>query len=200
MSTPPSLPPKTPDLSNNQGTPSPLPAPQPIPRVQLSDDIKSLPTEQLKRLFNSVEVLKGYLITLNEKQLNQSVDELDSIIRDIEHFIRTLGQLQSSKEEINRKLPEIQRLAQEWETKEVEMYSSLKRFGAENLYSLLSNSVVESKKLTNSISQSFIQDVEEHDEASIQSFIKSYRNERKLYYLRSEKLHRFNEDRIGGLL
>lgn len=201
MSTPPSLPPKTPDVSNphQQGT-SPRATPQPIARIPVSEDIKSLPKNQLIKLINSVDVLKGYLVTLSQKELDASSKELDAIIRDIEHFIKTLSHLQSSKEDLNKRLLPLQRLVSEWESKEVEMYSSLKKFGSESIYSLLNDSVFESKKLTNSISQSFIQDVKEHDESSIQHFIRSYRSERKLYYLRSEKLHRFNEDRIGGLL
>lgn len=202
MSTPPSLPPKTPEYgtSNAQRDASPQPTPQPIARIEVSEDIRSLPTDQLLRLMESIDILKGYLIQLSEKELNQSASELDTIIGDIDHFIKSLSQLQTSKDALNKQLFELQRLVEEWESKEVAMYASLKKFGPENIYSLLSSSVNESRKLTNSISQSFIQDVQEHDESSIQSFIKSYRNERKLYYLRSEKLHRFNEDRIGGLL
>jgi len=202
MSTPPSLPPKTPDFSNGSGQISPqlTSQPKPISKVEVSEDIKSLPSDQLIKLMGATDVLKGYLMNLSEAEQNDSAKELDTIIRDIEHFINTLSHLQTSKQDINQKLLRHQGLAKQWEDTEIKMYSALKKFGPENMYSLLSSSVRESKKLTNSISQSFIQDVEEHDESSVQSFIKNYRNERKLYYLRNEKLHRFNEDRIGGLL
>ncbi|CCH45047.1 hypothetical protein BN7_4625 [Wickerhamomyces ciferrii] len=199
---PPTLPPKTPEHSTGQEiNQRPPPPQQQVTQVDIPEEIQSLPKDQLIKLIQSVDVLKGYLITLNEKNLQDNTVVLDGIVKDIESFIQKLQQLQKSKDDLNKQLLSLQALTSEWNSREVDMYSSLQKFGSKNLYSLLRTSVLESKKLTESISQSFIQDsLEKHDEASIQNFIKNYKAERKLYYLRTEKLHRFNEERVGGLL
>ncbi|ODV74995.1 vacuolar protein sorting family 37 protein CYBJADRAFT_161475 [Cyberlindnera jadinii NRRL Y-1542] len=210
---PPSLPPKGAPLADNgnshsrpeSSTSPPSQAashaqtPTPSVKIPLPDNFGSLPTREIEKLLSTLDVLKGYLVTLIQGELDKDVAELEGIVRQIESYKEKLEQLESCKRKTRLKAEEVNELTSQWLQKEQEMKKALYRFSRENLQSLLQTSVQESRKLTESIQATFVSHIDQHDEQSIQMFIKSYRHERKEYYLHKEKLSRFQQGRIGGI-
>jgi hypothetical protein len=198
--TPPSLPPKGLELSDGSSPTSVGDESQQLkPHIPLPDNFHDLPTSEISKLLDTMDTLKGYLVTLIQNELEKEVNDLEGIIKEIGGYIEKLGELQAKKQQTQSRLDQIQQLTKEWEDQQKQMHEALQRFRAENIHSLLQRSVLESQKLSDSIQLTFVSHVEQHDEQSIQAFIKTYKQERKLYYLRHEKLQRYQESRIGGL-
>lgn len=132
-------------------------------------------------------------------QVENEVKELDAVVKQIETYIESLHKLNSQKDETNKRLEHMHSLVQKWTVTEAQMAKSLQKFSRENIYTQLLSSVNDSRRLTESIQDSFLSHTVNHDEAVILEFIRNYKQERTLYYLRKEKLSRFNENRVGGL-
>ncbi|CDR38364.1 CYFA0S02e00782g1_1 [Cyberlindnera fabianii] len=207
--TPPTLPPKgplssTPADSSVGGDSTPVsqtPTPHQHERrhIPLPQVCKTLPTHEITKLLDTLDVLKGYLITLMKDQVENEAKELDAVVKQIETYIESLHKLNSQKDETNKRLEHMHSLVQKWTATEAQMARSLQKFSRENIYTQLLSSVNDSRRLTESIQDSFLSHTVDHDEAVILEFIRNYKQERTLYYLRKEKLSRFNENRVGGL-
>ncbi|KAH3679718.1 hypothetical protein WICMUC_000749 [Wickerhamomyces mucosus] len=213
MDTPPSLPPKpTSEISNEPSTSKTSNKPSSSSSfisnsinngnlkksIPLPKSFNLLPTSEINKLTNSLNILKGYLITLYQDEFNKNLSDLNLIVEKINEYLIKLQKLNDSKLEISNKLNLLKIQVEEWELIESNMYKSLQKFSNENLGYLLTIAVQDSKKLSESIQSNFITHSNHNDE-SIQQFIKDFTKERKLYYLRNEKLQRFNENRIGGI-
>lgn len=161
-------------------------------------DLTNLSTPQITKLLGSFNILKGYLATLVQKDVDNDVSELSEVIGQINHYIKQLDQLESMKQQTEVSLNELDSLSSKWQAKEQEMYESLRRFNRDEVYKLVLSGVNDAKKLCESIEASFVMG-HQHDDQSIQQFIQSCQRERKLYYQRKEKLQKLQENRVSGL-
>lgn len=195
MSTPPTLPPKGPEYSNGgAGKHTPQ-----RPSIPLPENLQELPTNEISRLLDSLDALKGYLVSLIQSELDKDVSDLNNVVEQIQKYIAQLEDLEKKKHATHTRIENLNSLSAQWQASEREMYSTLARFNRDRIYSILQQSVTDSQKLTESIQATFVSFIDTHDESSIQQFIRTYKDERKLFHLRNEKLHRFQEDRLGGL-
>lgn len=168
--------------------------------LALPEFTQVLPDHELARLLNSIHVLRGFVVTLSQQQLDAQRAQVDALLAQVDSFYQQLDLLQQQKLSTNSQLDALNQLVKTWETVQDDMYRSLKPYSLHNLSVQLASLIEDCKKLTESQSSSFVSHIGQHDEQSIQSFISSYRSQRKLYHLRVEKQHRLNEQRVGGLI
>lgn len=101
--------------------------------------------------------------------------------------------------EVENSLIKTRELEKEWENVQRTMYAVLKPSSSEALYNRLQTAVVESEKTSDSLAASFLESQQKDSSDAVTDFIKEYRQARKTFHLRSERLARMKEGRVGGL-
>ncbi|CCG84251.1 protein of unknown function [Taphrina deformans PYCC 5710] len=102
------------------------------------------------------------------------------------------------KFEAENSLIKTKHLQDEWEAVERSMYSALKPYTSDALYTRLQAAVSDSEKLSDSLVSSFLDAGPSPLNDDIHDFIKEYRQTRKIHHLRSERLARWKDGRVGG--
>lgn len=214
----PSLPPKTnisktPQQAQSQSASSvtsPPPPPQQAQHVKpttqkvepifsLPETFTLLPNAEILKLCKSLDVLRGFLITQIEAEKEANLSQLNQYIEQLESFKLRLQTILKEKQATNEALEALQLRVKEWESAQADMYAALDKFSHGNVQRILVEAVNDAKALSDSIESSFLSYSGVHDDDSVQEFLDNYMKERTLYYMRREKLARFNEGRIGGL-
>ncbi|KAI8144740.1 hypothetical protein BJV82DRAFT_512874 [Fennellomyces sp. T-0311] len=86
---------------------------------------------------------------------------------------------------------EYRKLLTEYEDKEHEQHEAFNRFSSSTVLTRLKASVYESDELSESVAQSFLDGNLDHD-----SFVKQFRELRKVYHLRASKLERAQQESL----
>ncbi|KAF7722821.1 hypothetical protein EC973_002666 [Apophysomyces ossiformis] len=103
-------------------------------------------------------------------------------------------QLLRLRAEVNDMEKEYRAVKADFEEKERQQQEAFSRFTASTVLTRLKASVYESDELSESVAQSFLDGNLDHD-----SFVKQFRELRKVYHLRASKLERAQKDRLFTL-
>ncbi|OWB77201.1 hypothetical protein B5S32_g1362 [[Candida] boidinii] len=184
--------------------------------VELPSYMQELTLTHLEHFIANHNIIKSYLLTDPKfahiadtliKKLEEQIQFAKALKKDYETNV--LSEIQP----LNASLSKNRSLLDEWNKLQVTMYDTARLFQKEGILNILQHLTSESDANCTKISEEFVNhqysdDPQRHildtdsssDEPRIKEFLKSYRKERKQYYMRHEILDRFKEDRIGGIL
>jgi hypothetical protein len=103
--------------------------------------------------------------------------------------------LVSQREATQKILTDAKAHERRWRDKEKEMYQALQPFSSPALYARLSNAIAEAEATSEAMVESFLDD---GGADGVESWVKSYREIRKLTALRRERMGRWDEGRVVG--
>lgn len=184
--------------------------------VELPSYMQELTLTHLEHFIANHNIIKSYLLT--DPQFAHIADTLIKKLEEQIQFAKALKNdyetnVLSEIQPLNASLSKNRSLLDEWNKLQVTMYDTARLFQKEGILNILQHLTSESDANCTKISEEFVNhrysdDPQRHildtdsnsDEPRIKEFLKSYRKERKQYYMRHEILDRFKEDRIGGIL
>ncbi|OBA23472.1 hypothetical protein METBIDRAFT_35497 [Metschnikowia bicuspidata var. bicuspidata NRRL YB-4993] len=172
-----------------------LEALQPFP---LEKSLQSLPQQFRDEFASLYELVKGYVRNLKlyqdlEKQLRDAVNDTISTINSI---IRLLEEYESHAAIISEKAERLDRLYKDFLTLETLQYQLLSsNFDQTFLKAKFRNLVASSDMKSGEIIGSY-----KENGGDMTQFLLDFKNSRKLYHARREKLHRWDEERVSGFL
>jgi hypothetical protein len=117
------------------------------------------------------------------------------------HLLSLEDQYISLRGSVSTQLATTKQLERQWRAKQAEMDSALARFSPASLYQRVSAGVGEQESLCRGMEESFLGWSEGDGmagEKEVADWVRRYREERKLYYLRRERKERWDEGRVGG--
>lgn len=172
---------------------------------QLPEDLKVLPPDIIEQLTQQHEVLQGYIKLTEEYKvqneaitttLQEQVDKLNKIIDIFDKYSVT-------SEEINGLIVQVNDTFNKFQNQELIQYQLLSNNFNQDLLKtkfekLINYNDQESKQLIRE-NRSKFNDLNSNNDR-LNDFLKDFRESRKLYHLRKEKLNRWNEERVTGLL
>ncbi|RCK65885.1 hypothetical protein Cantr_01559 [Candida viswanathii] len=176
----------------------------PLPRA-----VESLPTPYLEELTNHHDLLQGYIKQLEAYHAKQQeiVGHLSSLDDILENTIykQLIRDYEGVIEKINQQIKSINIIYQEFINLETYQYQLLSsNYNQDNLRAKFKKLIEENNQESVEIVKSYGNDKGAHgSEASDESFndmIEQFKNSRKLYHFRKEKLNRWEEERVSGFL
>ncbi|RKU42700.1 hypothetical protein DL546_006227 [Coniochaeta pulveracea] len=117
------------------------------------------------------------------------------------HLLSLEEQYISLRASVSTQLATTKQLERQWRGKQAEMDSALATFSPASLYQRLSAGVGEQEALCRGMEESFLGWSGSEGvagEKEVADWVRRYREERKLYYLRRERKERWDEGRVGG--
>ncbi|GMF10890.1 unnamed protein product [[Candida] boidinii] len=184
--------------------------------VELPSYMQELTLTHLEHFIANNNLIKSYLLTDPKfahiaETLTRKLEEQIQFAKELKKDYET--NVLSEIQPLNTSLSKNKILLDEWNKLQVTMYDTARLFQKEGILSILQHLTSESDANCTRIAEEFVNhqysdDPQRHildtdsssDEPRIKEFLKSYRKERKQYYMRHEILDRFKEDRIGGIL
>ncbi|KAK9462902.1 uncharacterized protein V1516DRAFT_671440 [Lipomyces oligophaga] len=175
------------------------------PALFIPETLKSVTQQELASLITDDAVLSAYF-TAQHPVSKSHLSTIQSLVSAID----TVGQriasaepaLAESRTRAAAALREAQHLDTEWHVKEREMYESLQPFSAPRLRSRLVNATAEAEHVSEALATSFLDQSNiggQRDADAAAQFVREYRQVRRIFHLRKERLERWNEERVGGI-
>jgi hypothetical protein len=166
----------------------------------------------LKEILNSNDIQRGLAFTgVGTGQAltisHGSVQELLKINISLAQSLRSLEtHLQHQRESSQTRLLSLRALERQWQAKQVKQDNALQEFSPPALYQRLNAAVSEQESLCRSIEDSFLDSNSAlmgdagaiRNEREVSDFVRSYKENRKLFYIRKEHKQRWDEGRVGG--
>lgn len=203
---PPQLPSETSDLPSRIAAPQPIPDPGPqwLPRY-LQDKAKG----DLATLLQSPQLLNALVhspqtihpsLAASHQALQTALAEniaLASHLADLESHVV------SARAATSAQLLSARALERQWRAKQAEMDAALAPFAPASLYQRLVAGVNEQEGVCRALEESFLageggEDGKVASEREVAEWVRSYREAKKLAYLRRERKERWDEGRVGG--
>lgn len=98
--------------------------------------------------------------------------------------------LQEKRASVESRLKELKDLDESWQSVEHDMFQALAPYTSHSLQARLAHAAHESDAASNALLESFLL------QGNAADFISAYRRERKQFYLRKERLDRWQDDRV----
>ncbi|ODV89154.1 hypothetical protein CANCADRAFT_3788 [Tortispora caseinolytica NRRL Y-17796] len=206
--TPPPLPPLPSSGEHTTGTNTPKTSEPsritlsayPTPSAPLPSEVLAAPKEDLQTILDST-FLQDALIYCQHPQSKGELDKpAEMLLEEALKRSEALEKKRESLEELHRRVTaaalEAKTAEDDWQKCEKEMYIALRKCGGSALGQKLSAGVAESERICEGLSASFLESNAGSDE--IIHFIRDYRRERQLFYLRQERKQRWDEERVAG--
>jgi len=152
--------------------------------------------DDLQYLLHSPELLNALFTATHPSADTTTATLTAALSRNVElaqHLSVQEHQLIALRETTQQKLAEAKTLERRWREKEKEMYQALQPFSSPALHARLVNATNEAEQTGDAMLESFLE-----QGGDVESFIRGYREVRKLAALRNERMGRWDEGRVGG--
>jgi len=171
----------------------------PLPKA-----LESLPPSVFQQFLESKDLLQGYLKQLKayqEKQLEiiDQLGELDNILENVIHK-QLIKDYAALVDKINQQIKSINIIYQEFLNLETYQYQLLSNNFNQDILKLKFKKLLEK---TNQDSLNIVKNYHEKGESTDDDFnnmIENFKESRKLYHSRKEKLYRWEEERVSGFV
>ncbi|KAK9457915.1 hypothetical protein V1511DRAFT_491224 [Dipodascopsis uninucleata] len=131
---------------------------------------------------------------------------ISSLAHDIEDLAKSIKSrepiLESSRSQAEQELALAREDEKKWKQKESEMYSALAPYSGATLHSKLRAATIEAEQISEALADSFLEGggMGTVTVDSVNKFVRDYRQVRRIYHLRKERLGRWDEERVAGQL
>ncbi|KAI0176625.1 hypothetical protein BJ166DRAFT_584792 [Pestalotiopsis sp. NC0098] len=119
-----------------------------------------------------------------------------------QHLVELEGRLAHQRSSTQAQLLSTHALERQWRAKQSEMDVALAPFAPSSLYQRLTQGLQEQEMVCAAMEESFLDGDGSDDnvatEREVNEWVRRYRENRKLFYLRQERKERWNERRVGG--
>ncbi|KAF3004705.1 hypothetical protein E8E14_006896 [Neopestalotiopsis sp. 37M] len=119
-----------------------------------------------------------------------------------QHLVELEGRLTHQRSSTQAQLLSTHALERQWRAKQSDMDVALAPFAPSSLYQRLTQGLQEQEMVCTAMEESFLDgDGSDHNvatEREVNEWVRKYRENRKLFYLRQERKERWNERRVGG--
>ncbi|KAK7205341.1 hypothetical protein BZA70DRAFT_277874 [Myxozyma melibiosi] len=108
--------------------------------------------------------------------------------------------LSSRRTTVEKQLREAQKQDDVWHAREKEMYAALQPYSSSGLKARLSAATAEAEQVSEALAGSFLDMSGSSSRGGLDAgqFVRDYRQVRKIFHLRKERLERWKEERVGG--
>ncbi|CAX42857.1 conserved hypothetical protein [Candida dubliniensis CD36] len=186
--------------------------PEPIKFVSIEDlnafplpkTLESLPPSVFQQFLDSKDLLQGYLKQLKAYQEKQQeiidqLDDLDNILGNVIHK-QLIKDYTALVDKINQQIKSINIIYQEFLNLETYQYQLLSNNFNQDILKLKFKKLLEK---TNQESLNIVKDYHETAESTeddLNNMFENFKESRKLYHSRKEKLYRWEEERVSGFV
>lgn len=171
--------------------------PFPLPK-----EVRDLPPEIFQQLISLYDLIKGYVLSLQTYK-----DHEHSLVKAIDHNVQTLNRILVLLEEYNAHsdtilalAKDLERLYREFLILETQQYQLLStNYNIEVLKKKYERLIDECDADSVARARSYVQE-DDVLANKLLLFLHTFKDARKEYHIRKEKLNRWDEERIGGLM
>lgn len=163
--------------------------------------LDSLPHKTLNEFSQLYELVRGYIKGLEGYKIYKEsvVTRINDQIAQLNQIIVLLESYSATSKKIDENLATVNRLYNEFINLETIQYQLLSsNFDVGFLKQKYAGLVRESDQKLVDFIKAFPGKAAGEDETAL--FLRQFREERKTYHMRREKLHRWNEERVGGFI
>lgn len=171
----------------------------------LPRDLLVLPNEFVDQLTKQHQLLAGYIRLTHEYQShNEEITKtLNEQILKLNEIIAIFDKYQNTSDEINELIPKIHDTFNQFQNLELIQYQLLStNFNHDLLKTkfqkLIAQSDLQTKQIIHESTGKLGNLTDNYDQFN--EFMRLFKQNRKIYHLRQEKLNRWNEERVTGLL
>jgi hypothetical protein len=163
--------------------------------------------QDLAAILSSPELLSAltHSPSVSHPSLAQSHAALQAALGENQALARLLlereAYLASQRAGTQAQLLSTHALERQWRAKQADMDAALAPFAPASLYARLTAGLAEQDDVCRALEDSFLAGGDGDDVASereVLDWVRRYRDNRKLFYLRQERKERWNERRVGG--
>lgn len=174
----------------------------PLPKA-----VETLPTSYLQDFSDNKQLLQGYIRQLEaystkQQEVVRTLQQADDILENVV-YSQLIKDYEKVIDKINQQIKSINIIYQEFINLETYQYQLLSsNFNQDNLKAKFKKLIEENNQESLDIVKNF-NDRSHGSEISDESFgtmIENFKNSRKLYHFRKEKLNRWEEERVSGFL
>lgn len=174
----------------------------PLPKA-----VETLPTSYLQDFSDNKQLLQGYIRQLEaystkQQEIVRTLQQADDILENVV-YSQLIKDYEKVIDKINQQIKSINIIYQEFINLETYQYQLLSsNFNQDNLKAKFKKLIEENNQESLDIVKNF-NDRSHGSEISDESFgtmIENFKNSRKLYHFRKEKLNRWEEERVSGFL
>lgn len=163
--------------------------------------LDSLPQKTLNEFSQLYDLIKGYIKGLEGYKIynNTVISKLDDQVAQLNQIIVLLESYSATSKQIDENIKVVNQLYNEFINLETIQYQLLSsNFDVGFLKQKYAGLVRENDQKLLELVKGFSGKTADEDETAL--FLRQFRAERKKFHVRREKLHRWNEERVGGFV
>ncbi|EMG46218.1 hypothetical protein SBY92_000949 [Candida maltosa Xu316] len=171
----------------------------------LPKHLEALPTANFQQFTENKELLQSYIKQLDTYQSKQQeiVNQLNQLDDFLENVVckKLMNEYEELIEKINQQIKSINIIYQEFINLETYQYQLLSsNYNQDNLKLKFKKLIEENNQESLNIVKKFHEKAGENSDENFSTMIENFKNSRKLYHYRKEKLYRWEEERVSGFL